>query len=374
VLPLAVAASLALPEIVAARPRKCLGKRATITGTPAADRLVGTRGSDVIAGLGGNDVILGRTGKDRICGGAGDDFVRAGGAEDVVDGGVGNDTVAGDLQNDSVRGGAGNDVVYGGRGNDALRAGTGEASIMFGNAGNDRLTGGDGFDVLLGLEGDDTIDGGPGRFDIASFVHSDNPNGIIADLEADTATGEGEDTIPRIETLEGSRFGDQLVGDSGINIFYPRAGNDSVVGGGGNDVLSFVFSRDGVTAEMIPGSASGEGEDTFSGIRTLQGSERRDNFTGNLLDNVLNGGKANDDLSGHAGDDVLNGGTGTDTGDGGLQIQGDRCISIEEPTDCEIGDGSGGGGGSPLDNTLAEIEQTLEDLQEMISPPPAPPP
>ena len=374
-IPLAVAASLALPEIAAARPQKCLGKRATITGTPAADRISGTRGTDVIDGLGGNDIILGHTGKDRICGSAGDDFVRAGGAEDVVDGGVGNDTVAGDLENDSVRGGAGNDIVYGGRGNDVLRAGTGEASIMFGNQGRDRLAGGDGFDTLLGLAGNDVIDGGPGRFDIASFLFSDNPDGVIADLEADTATGEGEDLIPRIETLEGSRFGDQLFGDAEINVFYPHAGDDNVVGAGGNDVLSFAFSDNGVTAEMFPGTATGEGEDTFSGIRTLQGSERPDNFTGDLLDNVLDGEQGNDTLAGSAGDDVLNGGTGTDTGDGGLQVQGDRCISIEEPTDCEIGGGGGGGGGgTPLDDLLAEIEQTLEDLQEMLPPLPPPPP
>ena len=53
----------------------CLGKTATIVGTPGPDVLLGTNGRYVIAGLGGNDIIAGRGGNDLICGGRGKDRI-----------------------------------------------------------------------------------------------------------------------------------------------------------------------------------------------------------------------------------------------------------------------------------------------------------
>ena len=102
----------------AGRPPTCAGRRATIVGTRAADRLRGTRRRDVIAGLGGRDRIPALGGADIVCAGAG---------------------------NDTVAGGGGNDRLYGERGRDQLRGERGRDQL-FGGPGRDRLSGGPGRD------------------------------------------------------------------------------------------------------------------------------------------------------------------------------------------------------------------------------------
>jgi hypothetical protein len=76
-----VLVSLDVADPAGAAPRgpvTCLGKRATIVGTPRADRIRGTAHADVIAGLGGDDRIYGLAGNDMICGGAGADIMAGG--------------------------------------------------------------------------------------------------------------------------------------------------------------------------------------------------------------------------------------------------------------------------------------------------------
>ena len=102
-----------------AGPPRCAGRRATIVGTRAANRLRGTRRRDVIAGLGGRDTIRALGGNDIVCAGSG------------------------------------NDRVLGGRGNDRLLGQTGRDRLI-GQAGRDRLLGGPGRDRLLGGTGRDT--------------------------------------------------------------------------------------------------------------------------------------------------------------------------------------------------------------------------
>ena len=60
----------------------CLGRPATVVGTPGPDVLTGTDRGDVIAGLGGSDRISGGRGADVLCGGPG---------RDTCDGGPGRD-------------------------------------------------------------------------------------------------------------------------------------------------------------------------------------------------------------------------------------------------------------------------------------------
>ncbi len=46
---------------------ECMGRAATIVGTPERDVIAGTKRADVIAALGGRDEVRGRGGKDLIC-------------------------------------------------------------------------------------------------------------------------------------------------------------------------------------------------------------------------------------------------------------------------------------------------------------------
>lgn len=95
---------------------KCIGRVATIVGTPNDDVIDGTTGPDVIQGLAGNDTINGRGGNDMICGGIG---------RDIINGGVGNDSIFGGPARDILRGNAGDDDLHDGGGNDVLNGGPG---------------------------------------------------------------------------------------------------------------------------------------------------------------------------------------------------------------------------------------------------------
>jgi hypothetical protein len=64
--------------------RSCLGRPATLIGTPGDDRLEGGAGPDVLKGRGGDDRIIGAGGADRLCGGPGDDRISPGPGRDRV--------------------------------------------------------------------------------------------------------------------------------------------------------------------------------------------------------------------------------------------------------------------------------------------------
>jgi len=93
------------------KPRRCAGKKATLTGTPKADRLVGTNRADVIVALGGNDRVNAKGGRDLICSGAGKDVVKGGAGADRIIAGKGRDRIVGGPGRDVCNGGPGKDVV-----------------------------------------------------------------------------------------------------------------------------------------------------------------------------------------------------------------------------------------------------------------------
>jgi uncharacterized delta-60 repeat protein len=129
-----------------AGPPRCAGKRATIVGTRAADRLSGTRRRDVIVSLGGKDTIRALGGSDIVCAGSGNDRVLAGAGSDRVLGGGGRDRLSGESGNDRLAGESGKDQLLGQSGRDRLAGGSGKDQLI-GGAGRDRLLGGPGRDA-----------------------------------------------------------------------------------------------------------------------------------------------------------------------------------------------------------------------------------
>jgi Ca2+-binding RTX toxin-like protein len=283
----AVSASAASP--------KCLGKKATIIGTNGADVLQGTNKADVIVGLGGNDTIKGLGGHDRICGGSG---------------------------NDKLYGGSGYDIVQGDVGNDQL----------FSQGGSDDLWGGAGNDTLNGS--------GPG-FVWAFFISA--PSGVVADLTAGQATGEGTDTLIHIEGLVGSYYDDTLTGDEAENQLMGLGGNDAIDGGGGlQDEAIYWWATGPVTVDLTAGTATGDGTDTLTGIEWIGGGAFDDTISGDANPNTLFGNGGNDTLSGLDGDDHVYGGDGNDTidaGNGNDSVNGgagtDSCVNGEDVSECE---------------------------------------
>jgi len=147
----------------------CMGRPATLVGTPGNDVLHGTPGNDVILGLGGNDILLGFAGNDILCGGPGNDLIMGGEGhdrglgergDDLVFGGEGRDYLYGGYGQDYLAGGPDNDILKGGRQNDVLQGGQGN-DRLFGHTGFDRLDGGAGKDYLNGGSGDDGCINGP---------------------------------------------------------------------------------------------------------------------------------------------------------------------------------------------------------------------
>jgi Ca2+-binding RTX toxin-like protein len=356
------------PRAAQAGPPTCDGRRATIVGTNGPDIIHGTPGRDVIAGLGGDDTIYGLGQDDIICAGDGNDLVYGGAGNDTIFGGTGNDLLDGGHGDDTIDGGGdqfdgaaffdetgpvtaslvtgtatgdGNDTftnvdqLHGGQFSDTFTGDAGDNGL-FGNGGNDTLVGGAGNDYLSGGQGDDTISGGGQPFDAVTFWDATGP--ATASLASGTSTGggEGNDTFTGVSILDGGPYGDTLTGNDGDNSLFGMGGNDTLTGGPGTDfvdggagddtmdaggqqfdAIAFFDETGPVTASLATGTATGEGNDTFTGASTLDGGGFADTFFGDAAQNFLSGQGGNDTLYGGDGTDFLNGGDGSDSLSGG---------------------------------------------------------
>jgi hypothetical protein len=213
--------------------------RDTLTGIW---QVVGSDFSDTITG-GVRRAISGRGGDDLIT-------VNPSSVPDLVAGGRGSDTITVDTT--GFEG-----LVSGGAGDDVLRGSFGEDSLLEGGPGSDSVFGRGGIDDLAvcgpgDAPGDrDTLAGGPGE-DEVRFA------GCGAAVNANLATGEARmagalrATLGGFENLEGSSFGDILVGDRGPNAiedggFGGVTDDDVVVGSGGDDYVRANGGRDQVS-------------------------------------------------------------------------------------------------------------------------------
>jgi Ca2+-binding RTX toxin-like protein len=283
----------------AAVPR-CLGVKATIVGTDRADTLIGTKHKDVIVGLGGGDTIKGGRHSDLICGGNGAD---------------------------TIKGGNGIDLIVGEAGNDQL----------YGNGGY--------FDQIVPGAGDDLVNNGPQGEGAGDEVwYLDAPNGVVVDLGAGTATGEGNDEIVNTEWVIGSPYDDTMTGTDGYQVFYGSGGNDvlnllggddGVAGGPGDDTidagegsdfideyqLSSIYGDpgpDGITVDFVAGTLAGYGNDSIAGLELSGGTPGDDVMIGDDGDNqFIFQGAGDDTIDAAGGDDIVDGGDGADDLDGG---------------------------------------------------------
>ncbi|MCW2988885.1 MAG: hypothetical protein JWM24_1823 [Solirubrobacterales bacterium] len=162
--------------------------------------------------------------------------------------------IAGGEGNDSLNGGdASEDVLVDGpgAGTDVLNAYAGDDALLH-NGGADQLYGGEGNDLLLSNSVCDgnLLSGGNGR-DNASWARFDE--GVAVDLESGQvgrpgvggapSCGGAPDSLGEIEDLEGGNFADAFFGDAGPNqllghegpdIYYARAGADSILANSGD--------------------------------------------------------------------------------------------------------------------------------------------
>jgi Ca2+-binding RTX toxin-like protein len=105
------------------------------------------------------------------------------------------------------------------------------------------------------------------------------------------------------DTLNGTGFGDLLVGGNGRDVLNGAGGDDCLRGRAGSDRLSGGDGNDSVSGEA--------GNDRASG------GEGKDSVSGGAGNDTISGGNGNDRLGGGAGNDKINGGQGLNTYSGG---------------------------------------------------------
>ncbi len=285
-----------------------------IRGSAAANHLVGNGGFDQFWGLAGNDTITGFQGNGILF--YGDDQAAGGGLGIVV-------TFTG-LNTGTVIDGFGNtDTFF-------------NLSDIRGTALADNFSGGSttGSTSFTGFAGADTFTGGTGidgvRYDFEQAVNG-SAVAVSVNLAAGTATDTygSTDTLTNIDFVSATTFADTIIGDGRDNTFDPRAGNDTVDGGAGYDIINYGSSNfsnaqliNFTTGVMTDGLGGTDAVTNVEEVRlgggndTIIGSARWDNVQGNSGSDSFVGGGGSDWMRGGAGNDTIDGSAG-----GGLEAE-----------------------------------------------------
>jgi Ca2+-binding RTX toxin-like protein len=310
------------------------------------ENIIGSAFNDAIAGDDSNNILKGEAGNDSVSGGDGND---------TLSGGVGNDTLKGDAGFDRILGGLGNDSIDGGVITDrinytdsnvvdyseasgsivvnlALGTSSGADGIdslaninmAVGSRFNDTLIGSSElvFEKFEGGLGDDVLDGGAVTDTLNQLnnnrVSYESASGAVnVNLGTGIATGAaGTDTLLNMTQVVGSAFDDVLIGSNSslTEHFMGSAGNDTIDGAGGANVIRYDNALTGVNVNLVTGLAQdGFGTvDTLRNIESVIGSDFDDTLVGG---NAVHGTRTTDGLEtfeGGAGNDLIDGGAGYD--------------------------------------------------------------
>ena len=308
----------------------------TLTGGIAGDTLSGGADNDVLVGLGGNDTLDGGIDNDTASYADATNDVTASlvsatatgvdiGTDALVEienvtGGAGNDSITGDESSNFLQGNGGDDDIFGGAGSDYLRGGF----------GNNKLQGGTGDDILQG-EGTFQEIGDFNRVDFrdaTDAVTIELIGGTDSTISAAYSSNLGDtanigfDSLVNPEFAFGSDFNDKVfIADSygnrygGFFEFEGGAGNDEFIGNNTSGMrIGFGQATFGVSVDLGAGTATslvdlGDpgnpdaaniGDDTFSGVRQVRGSDFDDELTGSASGLF-------ERYRGQAGDDIIDG-------------------------------------------------------------------
>ena len=150
-----------------------------------------------------------------------------------------------------------------------------------------------------------------------SYIDGKSGNDVITGSTSMDLTGSlGNDVFI------GGEGGDTLTGNAGNDILRGGGNNDSMNGGTGIDLLDFSDGTASINFTLVQSSTStavniGLGNDSYSNMEGVIGTNSNDTLNGSSLADVLIGGGGNDTINGNAGNDTINGGQGNDTLSGG---------------------------------------------------------
>ncbi len=234
-----------------------------------ADTLLGSALNETFTGNGGDDYIDGRGGFDTAS--YNNIYLATGGITVNLAAG----TVTGDssIGTDTLRSIEG---IQGTNNADVFDA-TGYGSAGALNVGNNFF-----FNTFEGLGGDDTITGNGST----RILYTNAAAGVTVDLSAGTAHGTatgdvanvGTDTITGgVNSVQGSAFGDVLVGNSQSNTLIGGGGNDTIDGGAGGDIAVFSGVRSAYSLTFNAGQVQvadsvvgRDGTDTLTNVEVAQ--------------------------------------------------------------------------------------------------------
>ncbi|MDA0158875.1 hypothetical protein OM076_01260 [Solirubrobacter ginsenosidimutans] len=281
-----------------------------VYGEDGADQLAGGAGADTFFGGPGADTLTGGGGNDRLDGGTGDDTIDGGTGEDLITYTSATAPVTVDLTAGAGGQAGEHDALTGIE--DVTASGT-----LAGDDGPNFLTGAGGADVISGNGGEDTLVGEGGSDTLGGGAGNDR-------LYGDTTFGDGNGA----DHLDGGPGDDRLDGGYGA---------DQIDGGSGFDILDYSARSSGVDVDLRRGAPQGEpGEgDSAGGVEGVYGGAGNDTLVGDDGDNVLHGGDGNDTLRGLGGTDTLDGGAGVNL----LDCGGSTDTVIAGPQDSVIGCG-----------------------------------
>lgn len=321
------------------------------------DMIYGNDGPDYLNGQLGHDVLAGGEGEDIVYAGYGDDRVVVELDDDVIYGGHGSDTVAGVSPQPYITllgGGAPQELRFGKALYDSGAPDPADSEFtlhdieraeIFGTPGNDFITidsfagevfifGNDGDDTLSITADVDTITAADASvwqqavyfllygFNVeANVTLSSGAAYHFGEMEDVFLTGgAGNNTIDASGTsfditFDGSAGNDTLIGGSGDDTFLfdvdDVLGSDTVTGNGGSDTITFAGSTADAALDLaIVGSVQTVRGGFFSLTLTAEdiegavGGDGDDILRGNSLDNFIDGGLGDDLLSGRAGSET----------------------------------------------------------------------
>ncbi|SDL47001.1 FecR family protein [Maridesulfovibrio ferrireducens] len=250
-----------------------------VYGTSGDDTLIGTANTDYINGLGGNDTIHGAGSNDTLYGDTGNDHIFGDHGNDYILGGAGDDTIGGDSGSNTLNGGDGLDYVsYAssstlvtvcmdsgtathGDDIDSLTSFEGVIGSMYG----DSFFGGTNAATFIGGNGNDFIESMNGT-DTTSYEDAIGGVSVDLDLSSGEAIGTGTnysgigiDTLHGVNNVIGSGYADILIGNGNANTITAGAGNDTLTGLVGADLLIV-----GSGNNEIRYTSSGQGGDTVT--------------------------------------------------------------------------------------------------------------
>ena len=287
-----------------------------VRGTNLDDTLVGGAYDDYesFRGKGGNDFIDGGTGEDRAeyFGGTSGVTVNLAAGTVTGDSSIGTDT----LRSIERIQGTAYDDVYDARGFSATstNAGSWDQWNQFdGRGGNDTIYGNTKTMLHYGAS--------------AVAVEVNLATGKAWALNPADRTGDlnqyvGTDTFTGVFRVRGTALGDLLLGggagwmsgDTGVEMFDPDAGNDTVNGYGEWDYVRYGSATAAITVDLrLPTGQVQDGMggvDTLIGIEGVQGSDFNDVMVGSDVNNTGYGNQ--ESFVGRKGNDTINGGGGYD--------------------------------------------------------------